>query len=340
VVQLPDDFSGFRKWHQGLLDGALEQSGQQQEQEVTPRGSVTREVFPSGRGDTRSTAPESAGRPSEEALTALPLPLVSTDPLLTVGHLPLVAPRSDTLAEQLPQDSSFEEDLRVYRALPDYSSAALSEPPLAPADTSRSTLPGTSAPSELPAAGEQQGLHESRQEAAPESPTQKQLSAITQQIDAEEAELADYLSWLEAQQQQQQQQQRAPAQEPVLPQADPPTAQPLQQRQPTTVRLPAETGAARPGPAHHPAAAAAASGIPRYVTGRPASMDVAGLQPSVRGGGSSTGTATADGTAPARVFSPRDAAMRAEQPVPVRSRSTVSRSGRSAFEAQSLYGSY
>jgi hypothetical protein len=179
---------------------------------------------------------------------------------------PTLSPlRSVTSSPPRTADHSFEEDRRAFDALPTFSEAS---------------SPTTASAEEEQAA-----------EARAPSPSLLRLSAMAERIEAEEAELANYLSWLDSQQQQGGSQ---GVRSPTPPPATAMTA---------AVSAPKERS----------------SGIPRYAGSRADGSD-------------------GDGDA-MRVFSPRDAAMRAEQ----RDASSFSGSGkigRSAFQSRTLFDQY
>lgn len=378
-MQLPDHFSQYRKWHEGLFDAALcgssgganEANGASEEFfAFDPKGDERFNSSPQLSQDVRGTAVshECSGLSAIyqqrvddtaqfEATTQVkshlghpPSPLVEEaagllprDPKVSsVTHGARATDRQSDATHDVSraQDSSFEEDMRVFDALPDYPVAALSAPSPPAGEVAASSTedsprlaPTATAPlqqvgSAVMAAETVVSISEAAHEDALPFPSVYQLSTITERIDAEEAELASYLSWLETQQ---------PAQAQVATASTATEQQTLQQ--PTLVPLPAESVISSNTSAQS-RLAAPASGIPRYVANRPAGVSVSASAPAPWVPSIDAYSATETEFAVPRVFSPRDAAMRAEQSDPVRESSGGSRVGKSAFQARPHFGSY
>jgi hypothetical protein len=312
AVHAYDDFSQFRKWHQGLFDhardepadgSAAEQKAESPEvvyenapgiaQPPSPPQSLPQPT-PANNSSRYSTLYEADVEqelvPRTEERRAAPPPLPADFASLAAAgerrrdvtllqkdgrdsaelKSPALSPlRSATSSPPRVADRSFEEDRQAFDALPTFSGA--SSPTTASADEEE----------QAPAR-------------APSPPSLLRLSAMEERIEAEEAELASYLSWLDTQQQ-------GGSSGGFGDQGFTPS--------------PAATG---------PAAAAVpkerSSGIPRYA------------------GGARADGADADG-GDLRVFSPRDAAMRAEQR-DNNGASSGSKIGRSAFQSRTLFDQY
>lgn len=352
MVQLPDDFSGFRKWHQGLFDAVHDSQHERDafgqefpsgespgDVEVSSSFQRGLAVGPDQDGARRSASAEIPSphsvditRGSREELRARRDFADSRQAAGNSAPSPPVAPRLDHHQQQQraspPRfNSSFEEDCRVYAALPDFPEPPLSEPDHRHRASSADYEAGHrgTPPPLLPEPASSPVGPEDVDDTLL-SPSLQQLSAIAEKIDAEEAELAHYLSWLEAQQH--------PAPPPtVVSAASAVRTAVVHEPAPSLEGPPLEGKASsRTPPLPAEAAAAAtrlrvdtatrspgATGIPRYVPTTTRSGPIAASHRAISADdrhntGPGPRSVVPDRGFSDHVFSPRDAAMRAEQP--------------------------